>query len=381
MNRRRIKARWPLALLLLALVTFLGLYMGLGAIWVAVMMGALCMALDFAAFLAALPELQVDQTLSASECVTGEQLTLTMKIRASKTAGLCAFMAARSERTFFEENQPELPWQMLPSLKSSMQIRSRDVGPQRAGVAELRVFSPLGLFSKNLKLGTAKLEGPRQVLVLPKLHQLMDPVYAERLDFGQHDRQMIRTGDVDSVSGNREYQEGDPLNRINWKLTAARRELYIKDFDGVGKQDCSILYVAPFLPSMRQMALEAALAGGVRLLEFNELTLRLGGEQHTIRRGDGAQLAHTLALCPFMKPNIKEQNEVLTQLTSRRSSCAVLTDGDENTCRLTGALPRGSMVFALGAPAWSRPAIQACRLSCVNLCIERTGEEWKWLHA
>lgn len=382
MNGQRLpRVRWPLALPVLAVLCCAALYAGLGALWVAALLGALFLLSDLIVFLACLSDTQVYQGLSAVECITGETLGLDFQIRAPSTGGLCLFAVCLAEYTYFDMDPPELSWRKLDTLNTGAAVRAAGVGSQRAGVLGLRLYSPMGLFSKRLRLHTAGREGPRPVLVLPRLRPVAVPPFAEYVNLGQRDRRTISSGDVDSVSGSREYVEGDPLSRVNWKLTAARRELYVKDFDSVGLRERSVLYVAPFSKILRQHALEAALAGGALLLEHNDLILLLGGCRSTIRRGDVTLLARELARCPDMEPDTAGQNDVLAALSAERACSAVVTDGDERTCRLLGALPRGSLAFALGAPAWSKQAVYACRMGNVNLCMGRTGEEWQWLHA
>lgn len=375
------RARWPLALVALAALWGTALYVGLGAIWVAALLCALFLLTDLITFFACLSGTQVYQTMSVPECVTGELLTLEAEVRGPAAAGLCVYAFRRAENTYFEERMPALAWHTLRSLKVSLPVHAVDVGLQYAGIVSLRLYSPLGMFSAVLKLGTALREGPRPVLVLPRLRPVDEPLFGEGTGLGQRDRRIFAAGDVDSVSGSREYQEGDPLSRVNWKLTAARRDLYVKEFDSVGLRESSVLYVAPFPHALRQNALEAALAGGALLLKGNDLTLRLDRETHVVRRGDITQLARVLAHCPDRVSDISGQNDALAALSDERACCAVLTDGDTRTCRQLGSLPRGSLAFALGAPGWRRDAIRACRLGNVNLCIERTGEGWQWLRA
>ena len=376
---RMTRPRWPLLALLLAALLAAALYMGLGALWLPVLLGALLAVTDGAVFGHLFRQIRVLQTLSAADCVTGDALTLELQVRAPATLALCLAEQRRAAQTYFPGRPPELLWQPLPALKDESALRAADVGPQRAGVSELRVFSPLGLFSRRVKLGTLRCEGPQPVLVLPRLHRIGEPPAPPAADQGQRDRRTLRTGELDGVSGNRDYVEGEPLSRVNWKLTAARRSLYIKEFDNTGLRQDSVLYVAPFPPAQRKNALEAALAGGALLLRGNDLSLLCGGTRTVVRKGDLTALARALALCPDGGAGDEAQNEMLAALAAERSCCAVLTGGDEETCRLLGTLPQGSLAFCLGASGWSNPALKACRARGVNLCRERVGEEWLWL--
>lgn len=370
------RARWPLLAVLLPFgAAALGL--GLGALWLPVLLGGLLALTDLTLFLAGLRGVQVFQTAAPPECVTGERVTLTLEVRGGAMLSLCLLERRLGAQTFFAGAEPAAPWQPLGALREEFAARAVSVGAQRAGVVALRLFSPLGLFARQLRLGTALREGPRPVLVLPYLYPADEPPLVPPADQGSHDRRDRRAGEFDSVSGSRGYEAGEPLSRVNWKLTAARRELYLKDFDSVGLRRDNVLYVAPFPAEQRQQTLEAALAGGALMLRGTALTLRCGRSRVPVPQGDLTALARALALCPTLPPDDTARSDALAELAQGRSCCAVAADGDENFCRLLARLPRGSMVFAIGAPGWRRTLPQLCS-GQINLCTERTREGWKW---
>ncbi|RJO70568.1 MAG: DUF58 domain-containing protein [Myxococcales bacterium] len=97
-------------------------------------------------------------------------------------------------------------------------------GRVRLGDYELRTQYPFLLFTK-----TRAVRGGDELVVYPAVHPLDA---AEEDLFGRGDgRERIRQGGGDAFSFVREYVEGEPLRKVDWKKSARGETLYLKEFD------------------------------------------------------------------------------------------------------------------------------------------------------
>ncbi len=108
-------------------------------------------------------------------------------------------------------------------------------GVYEAGVSRLRVTDIFGLFSftRRVKETTASVE------VTPRL-STVPAVMVQPGDSGPQGRVRM-TEDLASPSGVRDWQEGDSLKKVHWKLTARRRELVVRTFEESARPDFLIL--------------------------------------------------------------------------------------------------------------------------------------------
>jgi len=109
-------------------------------------------------------------------------------------------------------------------------VRSYRLWPARRGSVRFHGFVvstrfPFGLFLKSLRL-----QAPAEALVFPAVERTAPgPVRGTVARAGQHD--VPRAGDGTSVSGVRDFAEGDPLGRIHWKSSLRRGELLVRELD------------------------------------------------------------------------------------------------------------------------------------------------------
>lgn len=100
-------------------------------------------------------------------------------------------------------------------------------GTYKVRLKKLKVYDFTGLFS-----GKVRAKSERKVQVMPRLHQI--PVrlsLAVRNFFGETDSydDMFPGHDNNELFDVREYQKGDRLQNIHWKLTAKQDELMVKE--------------------------------------------------------------------------------------------------------------------------------------------------------
>lgn len=120
-------------------------------------------------------------------------------------------------------------------------------GTYRLRIKKLRLYDGTGLF-----YGTVKGKSEAQIRVLPKLHdipvRLSLPVrnfYGESDVYDEH----IPGFDHSELFAVREYQKGDRLQNIHWKLTAKQDELMVKEHSL--PKACPVVLFLAFTPKKR----------------------------------------------------------------------------------------------------------------------------------
>ncbi|HEU5223548.1 MAG TPA: DUF58 domain-containing protein [Candidatus Lumbricidophila sp.] len=142
-----------------------------------------------------------------------------------------------------------------------------DVGP-----FELVLEDPFGLARSARRVGAIT-----TLLVVPPVTMLGDSEVSSVGGDGAHlGRSLRRAPSVDQVVV-REYRRGDPLGRVNWRATARRGELMVRDEDVIGHQDAYLLLgrragqwsqdEVPGVPSPYELAVETIASIGVHLLD------------------------------------------------------------------------------------------------------------------
>jgi hypothetical protein len=97
----------------------------------------------------------------------------------------------------------------------------------------LEAGDPLGLFRRRMAMGPSE-----RAVVLPRF---------STLGAGDRPREFEaalaapRAGSGNEILGVREYQRGDPLRRIHWRLSARRGELVVREFEPPGVRVLTVL--------------------------------------------------------------------------------------------------------------------------------------------
>jgi uncharacterized protein (DUF58 family) len=117
---------------------------------------------------------------------------------------------------------------MLPFQRSQRQI---DVvcglrGRHRFGNSKITSGDPLGIRPRTLNI-----EHIHEVIVYPKLMATLVPALFSRTPLGDDRAHRLLLGDPTRVAGMRPYRAGDPLRHIDWRATARRTELLVRDFE------------------------------------------------------------------------------------------------------------------------------------------------------
>jgi len=120
-----------------------------------------------------------------------------------------------------------LPIQPKNSQRITFQLRSEFCGTVRVTASCLNVFDPLRLFRfrSARKIST-------DILILPECHDISGIVhYTDRINEESDVFSEYRPGDDPSeVFDLREYNPGDKLNRIHWKLSSKKDDFIVKEY-------------------------------------------------------------------------------------------------------------------------------------------------------
>ena len=115
------------------------------------------------------------------------------------------------------------------------QFSAEHVGAMTPGVESFEVADVFGFFKK---VHTPQSEG-QELLVLPVPFEV-EPLTFAAGDMGVETMKRAME-DPSSPSDFRAYQQGDPLKRIHWKMSARKRELIVRQFEEPALPDALVL--------------------------------------------------------------------------------------------------------------------------------------------
>ena len=131
----------------------------------------------------------------------------------------------------------------IPNLKAgktrgySLQALVNQRGYFSLGPTHIVSGDPMGIFTVE-KLFPAE----RQLIIYPYLIKLKNLSLEPGLEIGGQNLLVQTTETTPQAAGVREYQPGDPLNRIHWPITVKKNRLMVKEFDE-DTQSCVWLFL------------------------------------------------------------------------------------------------------------------------------------------
>lgn len=108
----------------------------------------------------------------------------------------------------------------------------------------LKTGDPLGLIEKEVQIPVED-----KIVVYPKYVELLYKPFEHQFDQGMTASKERVQRDTSMVSGVREYQPGDRFSWINWKATARRNDIMVKEFEQ--RQSHDILIMMDCAPDSR----------------------------------------------------------------------------------------------------------------------------------
>lgn len=114
-------------------------------------------------------------------------------------------------------------------------VRMEHLGQYSAGIRNLHIYGLLGLVSIPIPFETAF-----HVLVLPQIHEEEETLHAESITDSPN-ASSFKEGDGFDYTGVREYEMGDSMKKIHWKLSAHSMD-YMTKVNEVGlKSDLAVI--------------------------------------------------------------------------------------------------------------------------------------------
>lgn len=104
-------------------------------------------------------------------------------------------------------------------------------GHYTLGIIGVEVCDPFGLFNFSMNLLTRSYHKPLKLDVAPRVIRLAGLPLPQIQTEGTTRQEFLATEEPASLSDMRQYQYGDPLKKIHWKVSAKLQDLYVKNYE------------------------------------------------------------------------------------------------------------------------------------------------------
>jgi uncharacterized protein (DUF58 family) len=230
-------------LLLLIFLLYVVLFLGLASLSGAVIALAIPLAVYLAAALLYIPEkphLSARRTLSTEHVTQGENVTVRLEItNLGKTVEELRVQDILPAEVELVEGQTRAVASLLPGKTVDLEytIRAKR-GIYDFGFVKVTAADYLELFESQVTL-----EAAAKLLILPHVHELHSiPIRPLRTHGFAGPIPSRKVGSGVNFLGIREYQTGDPLRRINWRVSARHTdEIFSNEFEQERIADIGII--------------------------------------------------------------------------------------------------------------------------------------------
>ena len=229
----------------------------------------LVVAAAFIAVLWASATLTVDGRLSGETVYRGDDVVLSLRVHHRGLFPVAPLLLELTDPSGNRERDIRL--KNMPNKVQSMRlpIHAAHVGVFSVGLHSCTVEDLLGLVRKKIPFQKTSFE----LLVLPRTFDI-EPLKLAPGDPGSE--LMARaTEDLSAPSDVRNYQPGDAMKKIHWKLSLRKRELMVRKFDEPILQDVLILMDCSRPPSWGHPQAEADLRDTLLETAASVLTAQL----------------------------------------------------------------------------------------------------------
>lgn len=260
----------------------------------------------------------------------------------------------RSEAVAFDMRQRR-------DLTYHVNFNAEYIGEYAAHIERVVLYDPFHIFHWSISPARAEKNKENNLLVLPRVEKV--GLNLARPTGSQESQQIVqfKRSDDATVSSNRPYIHGDPLKRVNWKVSARLRKLHVKvsDDEETGRLH---IYLGPVPQEgnalhLRQLVCEICASIANYYFEQGIRSICL----HTHQNPDGKNFFRENGIYPILVylarhsiivPDINMQN-IHQQLhnLSTLGTCVVVLNGDisTDTLSLISRLHRGSTAILPGA--------------------------------
>ena len=213
--------------------------------------------------------LTVDGQLSGKTVYRGDDVELSLRVHHSGLLPIAPLLLELTDPSGNRERDIRL--KNMPNRVQSMRlpVHAAHVGVFSVGLHSCTVEDLLGLVRKKVPFQQTSFE----LLVLPRTFDV-EPLKLAPGDPGSE--LMARaTEDLSAPSDVRNYQPGDAMKKIHWKLSLRKRELMVRKFDEPILQDVLILMDCSRPPSWGHPQAEADLRDALLETTASVLTAQL----------------------------------------------------------------------------------------------------------
>ena len=320
-------------LILAATMLVCGLSTGAQAYYLVAFTLILLLIISFASALLALLTVKVEMKGLKARVNRGDTLMTIFTVRYFSPLPISAIRLKLSVPSAFSPNQ-EISVPALPFVKKL--FRWRIACPHRgvfeAGIVRIYASDLFGLVTLSRKSGMRLV----RVDVAPRVPKDL-PMELKGGDIGP---EIISRSDEDTASPSdvRKWQDGDPLKKVHWKLTARKREVMVRVYEESARPDTLIIPDLTEVSAMKDQALatedcvcEACLGIAKAQLESGypvrmPLTSKTPSEIAGQFPSDIAAYVDALMRVKFDSPY--EYEQVLMQMMrrmSRTGGCVIVT--------------------------------------------------------
>ena len=255
-------------------------------------------------------------------------------------------------------------------LKVKKKITALSRGTYRLGKSNLRSGDLFGLYPSEASLEHT----PWSIFVYPKIQAMTGFMLPARRPIGDSVFKERLWDDPSRPAGVREYQPGDPIKRIDWKVTARRDQMFVRQFDPSVSEHMVIFAeaITTDVPweGYRSDVLEGSMTAAASIADH---ALQLGYKVGLITNGVSSSAASHAVITPGYGSS---------HLTALLESLAMVhpigvRSLDELARSRRGAIPSGSTIIHIGGIYHPRTINYLRQLSDSNhpVILLHTGRE------
>lgn len=183
------------------------------------------------------------QSITPDSAIKGETVTLRLELHNESVlpfAHLTLHYSTPQSQYIGEESN--LSASLLPKKRETFeaQIKCKYRGVYPIGFTSIQATDLFGLITISLPFSIYH-NKPIDLLIYPKVRQISPGFLVNREMEGPLDSPHTRAEELSSIADIRNYQEGDQLKRIHWKLSARHQKYLVKEFDGTLFSDSVML--------------------------------------------------------------------------------------------------------------------------------------------
>ena len=174
--------------------------------------------------------LEYDELLDMATCVRGSAGKLLVRLNNRSLLHIPNIKLEFTIRSAFDEQgvfeQARVALAPRSSEDFHLDVRFAHIGEYVVGLRRITVYDPFSLFSKSLQVDSYE-----TVLVTPQVKRL-DDITLSDAEF-ELNQELVKASIADGLDYNsvRDYEYGDPMKHVHWKLSARQLGLLTKVFE------------------------------------------------------------------------------------------------------------------------------------------------------